>query len=135
MGEENQIQTELSTASDPEPEPQNLVSLAWEALRDVYDPELGIDIVALGLVYDIQYGDGAIKIEMTLTTPGCPASENLPAMAECAAVEALGPKADVQLHLVWDPPWDPTMMNTKGEIAPPAVMRSKPRALRVSGAL
>lgn len=79
------------------------------ALGQVYDPELGLDIVALGLVYDLRADGERVIIEMTLTTPGCPVSESLPDQAAVAAAEALGPNgfARVDLRVVWDPPWTP----------------------------
>ena len=80
-----------------------------DALSQVYDPELGLDIVSLGLVYDLRAEDDTVVIEMTLTTPGCPVSENLPDQAALAAADALGPggPARVDLRVVWDPPWTP----------------------------
>lgn len=110
MGKDDLKQSDEFTISDSTS--QELVSLAWKALSTVYDPELGIDIVSLGLVYGIENDHGTIEIEMTLTTPGCPASENLPSMAKLAAAEVIGDKAEVELRLVWDPPWDPTMMSS-----------------------
>jgi metal-sulfur cluster biosynthetic enzyme len=89
----------------------NVIDQVREALRQVYDPELGLDIVALGLVYGISIEDGRLVIEMTLTTPGCPVSENLPQQAVEAAstaVAAFGVPADVRV--VWDPPWTPERM-------------------------
>jgi metal-sulfur cluster biosynthetic enzyme len=82
------------------------------ALRDVYDPELGLDVVALGLVYGLAVEDGVLVIEMTLTTPGCPVSESLPQQALEAvsgAVGDLGLAAEVRV--VWDPPWTPDRMD------------------------
>lgn len=81
-----------------------------EALRDVYDPELGIDVVALGLVHAVEVVDGGISIEMMLTTPGCPVSEQLPDEAR-AAVAATFPDARVEVRVVWDPPWTPDRMH------------------------
>jgi metal-sulfur cluster biosynthetic enzyme len=68
--------------------------LAMGALRDVWDPELGLDVVSLGLVYDIRIERSAINIDMTLTTPGCPVSESLSAEAE-AALRRAPPGFDV----------------------------------------
>jgi metal-sulfur cluster biosynthetic enzyme len=84
---------------------------AWTALSCVYDPELCLDVVSLGLVYDVHDEDGTVVIEMTLTTPGCPAAESLPEMAKIAIQEALGGAASVEVRVVWDPPWSPAMMH------------------------
>lgn len=82
-----------------------------DALHSVYDPELGLDIVSMGLVYDIRDEDEAIVIEMTLTTPGCPVSESLPEEARAAAQSVAGDTA-VDLRVVWDPPWTPERLTT-----------------------
>lgn len=89
----------------------NVVAAAWKALGDVYDPELGLDVVSLGLVYDVHEADGSLVVEMTLTTQGCPASESIQEMAQAAIAEAIGAAAEVDLRIVWDPPWSPAMMN------------------------
>ncbi len=83
------------------------------ALRQVYDPELGLDIISMGLIYRLEEEDGRIKIDMTLTTPGCPVSESLPEMARLAAADALGPDgADrIDFQIVWDPPWCPDLID------------------------
>jgi len=80
------------------------------ALSDVWDPELGLDVVALGLIYDIRVSEEEVEIDMTLTTPGCPVSEQLPLDAE-AAVRAALPGTAVTVHLVWDPPWTPERLS------------------------
>ncbi|HET6949950.1 MAG TPA: metal-sulfur cluster assembly factor [Acidimicrobiales bacterium] len=80
------------------------------ALGTVWDPELGLDVVSLGLVYDVQVAGGDVAIDMTLTTPGCPVSEQLPAEAE-AAVRAALPGAAVAVRVVWDPPWTPERLS------------------------
>jgi metal-sulfur cluster biosynthetic enzyme len=79
---------------------------ALGALGDVWDPELGLDVVSLGLVYDVRVDGDRVEIDMTLTTPGCPVSEQLPAEAT-AAVERALPGAAVTVNVVWDPPWTP----------------------------
>ena len=91
--------------------PDNVLDSAWGALGCVYDPELCLDVVSLGLVYDVRDEDGAVVVDMTLTTPGCPASESLPAMARTAIEEAIGSAAAVDVRVVWDPPWSPALMN------------------------
>ena len=85
---------------------------AWEALHDVIDPEIGLDIVSLGLVYDIREERETLLVTMTLTTPGCPASESLSAMAGEALAHAGSRDIDsVVIRLVWDPPWNPSMID------------------------
>jgi metal-sulfur cluster biosynthetic enzyme len=79
---------------------------ALEALGRVWDPELALDIVSLGLVYDVRIDGDLVDVDMTLTTPGCPVSEQLPGEA-AAAVQAALPGTSVTVHLVWDPPWTP----------------------------
>ncbi len=87
------------------------VNAAWNALTYVYEPELYLDVVSLGLVYTVRDEDCAIVVEMTLTTPGCPASESLPEMARAAVAEAVGHVAAVEVRVVWDPPWSPAMID------------------------
>lgn len=82
---------------------------AIDAMRNVLDPELGIDVVDLGLVYDIVVTDDEVTIRMTLTTPGCPVSEQLPAEV-AAAVGAAIPDFSVAVEVVWDPAWHPDRM-------------------------
>lgn len=89
-----------------------------EALRAVIDPEIGLNIVDLGLVYDVQIAaeTGAVAVEMTLTTPGCP----LHAVIDSAVREVLGDLAGVRsvaLDLVWSPPWTPEMISPEGRRA------------------
>lgn len=86
--------------------------VVWDALRRVYDPELGIDIVSLGLIYDIRDEGGRLVIEMTLTTPGCPVSDGLPEQVAAEVTFAVGPPfAEPDVRLVWDPPWTPDRLS------------------------
>ncbi|MGH9055902.1 MAG: metal-sulfur cluster assembly factor [Acidimicrobiales bacterium] len=89
----------------------DVVDAAWDALRCVYDPELCLDVVSLGLVYGVRDEDGALVVEMTLTTPGCPASESLPEMARLAVTDAVDGAVPVDVRIVWEPPWSPEMMD------------------------
>ncbi len=95
----------------------DVLDAAWDALRGVYDPELYLDVVSLGLVYDVRAEDGALVVEMTMTTPGCPASEVLPAMARDAISEAVDEGVPVQVRVVWDPPWSPAMIDEEAAAA------------------
>ncbi len=103
------------TLSRRAPRSQDAVEAAWAALGGVYDPELCLDVVSLGLVYGVRNDGGRLVVEMTLTTPGCPASESLPEIARAAITDAAGGALEVEVHVVWDPPWSPAMMN--GEAA------------------
>jgi len=93
---------------------ESAIDAAWSALRSVYDPELYLDVVSLGLVYDVRDEGGTIVVEMTLTTPGCPASESLPDMARAAIAQAVGGPSAVDVRIVWDPPWSPALMEAEG---------------------
>lgn len=93
------------------PGPDDPVNAAWNALAGVYDPELYLDVVSLGLVYDVRVDGGVLVVEMTMTTPGCPVSESLPEEARAAVRHAAGDSLPVDLRVVWDPPWDPSMMD------------------------
>ncbi len=80
-------------------------------LRDVYDPEIPVNIFELGLVYEVHAEEsGDVRIVMTLTSPMCPVAEILPVEIETRAREIEGVR-DVQIDLIWDPPWDPGMMS------------------------
>ena len=80
-------------------------------LRTVYDPEIPVDIYELGLVYDVEVREGGkVYVRMTLTSPMCPVAESLPPEVE-AKVRAVEGVTDVELDLVWEPPWNPSMMS------------------------
>ncbi len=80
------------------------------ALREVYDPEIPVNIYELGLIYRITLDhDNNASVQMTLTTPHCPVAEEMPGMCE-AAIASVAEVKSVKVDLVWDPPWDPSMM-------------------------
>lgn len=84
------------------------------ALYEVYDPELGINVVDLGLVYEIEVEGSRVRVVMTLTTPGCPLHDSI-AEAVHEAVVAFAPGvSEVVVDLVWDPPWRPEMITEAG---------------------
>ncbi|HET6869259.1 MAG TPA: metal-sulfur cluster assembly factor [Solirubrobacteraceae bacterium] len=85
--------------------------LVREQLREVLDPELGVNIVDLGLVYEIAVdADGLVAVEMTLTTPGCPLGGFLDDEIR-TCLTSLPQVRDVRVELVWDPPWAPEAMS------------------------
>ena len=85
------------------------------ALKMVEDPEAGMSVLDLGLVYAISLGAGKVRVEMTMTSPACPASEYIVDEA-AAAIRAVAPEGtDVEVALVWDPPWTPERMSAEAQ--------------------
>jgi metal-sulfur cluster biosynthetic enzyme len=81
-----------------------------EALRQVEDPELGMDIVDLGLMYDVELENGKVKVVHTLTSMGCPVGPMIQQQID-EVVRALPGVDDVEVELTWDPPWSPEKMS------------------------
>ena len=86
-----------------------------EEIRKIYDPELPVNIYELGLIYDIQVKDKKAEIKMTLTTPNCPVAESLPKEVKDGVMQVDGID-DVDLKLVWDPPWTKDMMSDAAKL-------------------
>ena len=87
------------------------------ALKTVYDPEIPVDIYELGLIYKIDVADDrTVTIDMTLTAPGCPVAGQMPEWVADAvrSVEGVG---DVDVNMVFDPPWDPSRMSDEARVA------------------
>ncbi len=84
------------------------------ALYSVIDPELGIDVVNLGLIYGIDIDDESVTITMTLTTPGCPLHESM-SSAVYNAIRTLDPDKEVKINLVWEPPWTPERLTDQAK--------------------
>ncbi|MBX5467518.1 MAG: metal-sulfur cluster assembly factor [Firmicutes bacterium] len=82
-------------------------------LREVTDPEIGVNVVDLGLVYGIDIEDGRVRVEMTLTAPGCPLYDTIARTAEMA-IETLPGVEKAEVRIVWDPPWTPERMTDEG---------------------
>ena len=81
------------------------------ALKTVYDPEIPADIYELGLIYRVDIDDDrAVTVDMTLTTPNCPAAADLPGQVENAVLSVAGVR-EAKVNIVWDPPWDPSRMS------------------------
>ena len=87
-----------------------------DTLRQVIDPEIGCNIVDLGLVYGISITGSKVAVQMTLTTPGCPMGESIAQGAQWALLGLEGAE-DAQVEIVWDPPWNPSMMTERGRAA------------------
>ena len=82
-----------------------------EALRTCFDPEIPVNIYEMGLIYEVKVDEtGAVTIQMTLTSPSCPAAQSIPAEVE-QKVRAIDGVTDVQIDLVWEPPWDQNKMS------------------------
>lgn len=85
-------------------------------LKTVYDPEIPADIYELGLIYKIDIGDDrTVKVDMSLTSPNCPAAQELPIMVENAVASVPGVK-EAKVEVVWDPPWDPSRMSDEARL-------------------
>ncbi|GGA55674.1 SUF system Fe-S cluster assembly protein [Nitratireductor aestuarii] len=105
-----------ATAIPPE-ELDRLTDDIIAALKTVYDPEIPADIYELGLVYRIDIEDDrTVKIDMTLTAPGCPVAGEMPGWVQ-NAVSAVEGVADVQVQMVFDPPWTPDRMSEEAQVA------------------
>jgi metal-sulfur cluster biosynthetic enzyme len=84
-----------------------------ETLRQLIDPEIGCNIVDLGLIYDVAITGGAVTVTMTLTTPGCPMHDSISYGVKNALLDLEGVR-DVEVAVVWDSPWNPGMMSEAG---------------------
>ncbi|MEO1104187.1 MAG: SUF system Fe-S cluster assembly protein [Pseudomonadota bacterium] len=101
----------------PEEELDRITQDIIAALKTVYDPEIPVDIYELGLIYRVDIEDDrAIKVDMTLTAPGCPVAGEMPGWVENAigTVEGVG---EVSVNMVFDPPWDPSRMSDEARVA------------------
>jgi FeS assembly SUF system protein len=97
-------------------ETDDLMDAAVLALREVYDPEIPVNIYDLGLVYEINVNElGRVDIVMTLTSPMCPVAETLPLQVEQRLRELPGVR-EVTVTIVWDPPWDYDMMSEEAKL-------------------
>jgi FeS assembly SUF system protein len=87
-----------------------------EALKDIYDPEIPVNIYDLGLIYGVEVTpDADVEIVMTLTTPHCPVAESMPGEVELRVGSVPGVR-DAQVEIVWDPPWDPSKMSDEARL-------------------
>ena len=94
----------------------DLYEAVIEALKDIYDPEIPVNIYDLGLIYDVAITpEHHAKIKMTLTTPHCPVAESMPGEVELRVGSVPG-VGDAEVELVWDPPWDPQKMSDEAKL-------------------
>lgn len=93
----------------------DLYEAVVNALKDIYDPEIPVNIYDLGLIYNVEIDEGHAIVTMTLTTPHCPVAESMPAEVELrvGAVPGVG---DAEVNLVWDPPWSPDNMSDEARL-------------------
>lgn len=89
----------------------------WEALKEVIDPELGVNIVDLGLVYDVEVEQGHVDIVMTLTTPACPLGSYFERVIPAAVRSRVKEIGSVAVRIVWEPRWTPEMMRDEAKQA------------------
>ncbi|USS88522.1 metal-sulfur cluster assembly factor [Fructilactobacillus hinvesii] len=97
-------------------QPTQLQQQMLECLSSVVDPELGVDIVNLGLIYKLAFVSGTVTVQLTLTTMGCPLIEELEQMIRQALLHLKSVKT-VQIELVWEPAWTPQRMSRAARLA------------------
>ncbi|GAB2515496.1 metal-sulfur cluster assembly factor [Nocardia sp. NPDC059240] len=112
MSESEQQAVEAAPVELTPEEIQHLEDME-EAMRDVVDPELGINVVDLGLVYGLKFEDGIAKLDMTLTSPACPLTDVIEDQSRNALVRS-GLAEDLQINWVWMPPWGPDKITDDG---------------------
>jgi FeS assembly SUF system protein len=87
-----------------------------EALRTCYDPEIPVNIYELGLIYEVKVEpSGSALVRMTLTSPNCPAAQELPAEVESKVLDVPG-VTEAEVEVVWDPPWEPSKMSDAAKL-------------------
>lgn len=95
---------------------ENLKNRIKDTLQTVYDPEIPVSIIELGLVYDVQIEEGGkVKVVMTLTAPGCPVAGDIVVEVQ-QKIEALEGVTDVHVHMTFDPPWTMDMMSEEAKL-------------------
>ncbi len=101
---------------DGETPPKPTEDAVIAAIAEVYDPEIPVNIFELGLIYvvDIQ-DDGQVKVEMTLTAPGCPSAQELPVQVRDSVMTVPG-VTDCDVEVVWEPAWDPSRMSEEARL-------------------
>jgi FeS assembly SUF system protein len=131
MNDESKIDGDASTLVDeppqmvetvsgdaiPQEEVERITTDLVAAFKTIYDPEIPVDIYELGLIYKVELDDDRkAKIDMTLTAPGCPVAGEMPGWVETAASTVEGVQ-DVEVVMVFDPPWTPERMSEEAQVA------------------
>ena len=115
--ETDDMDTQALTPEQMTPEMAALTDDLIGAIKRVYDPEIPVDVYELGLIYRVDVSDDRdVTIDMTLTAPGCPVAEHMPRWVE-DAVRSVEGVCDVQVNMVFDPPWDPSRMSDEARVA------------------
>jgi FeS assembly SUF system protein len=122
MSDESRLDsaTEFLSADSPDERRQaevdSLGDRVIEVLRTVYDPEIPVNIFELGLIYKVDIDDrNEVHVDMTLTSPMCPVAETLPDEVK-AKIEAVDGVSGATVNVVWDPPWNPSMMTEEAQL-------------------
>ena len=105
----------LKPQHQPDAADDALMDDVVNALRDIFDPEIPVNIYDLGLIYNVEIADGHVVITMTLTTPHCPVAESMPGEVELRVMSVPG-VATAEVNLVWDPPWNPANMSDEARL-------------------
>jgi FeS assembly SUF system protein len=101
---------------DPTSPGGDLYEAVISALREIFDPEIPVNIYDLGLIYGVDItSEGGVAVTMTLTTPHCPVAESMPGEVELRVCAVPGVR-DAEVNLVWDPPWDPAKMSDEAKL-------------------
>ena len=115
MAEETQNNVENAQELDLT-QPEQMREHIKDVIGTIYDPEIPVNIYDLGLIYDVKVDkENVVEIKMTLTTPNCPVAESLPKEVE-DSVKGINEVKDAKLELVWEPPWDKSMMSEAAKL-------------------
>lgn len=114
---EEQMREQIETATEAAKEVEGTTEeRIVAALKNVYDPEIPVNIFDLGLIYGVELdGENVAHVEMTLTTPGCPVAQTFPSMVE-TVVRSIDGVSDAEVNLVWEPPWTQDMLTEAAKL-------------------
>lgn len=113
--EETAATANPSPASSADATGPSLEERVVEALQQIYDPEIPVNIYALGLIYDVEIEGSRVLVRMTLTSPACPVAGSLPGEVEQKVLGVYGVD-ECEVELVWDPVWNPEMMSDEAKL-------------------